>query len=81
MDPILSALALAGTFVASAFALVRFTLRENRCITDRFTGFLEGAVTRQEATNKSFREVLEKLVATVDDNSSVLTRILDQVAK
>jgi hypothetical protein len=78
-DPIVTALTLAGSFAASALALVRFTLRENRSISDRFTNFLEGSLSRQEATNASFQTAIERLVETVKDNSALLNRILESV--
>ena len=48
-------------------------------MSDRFTGFLERALSRQEATNASFQEALEKLVETVKDNATLLNRILEKM--
>ena len=40
--------AVLATFVASSFALVRFSLVQQRQVADRFVGFLEEMVRRQE---------------------------------
>ena len=80
MDPILSALTLAGSFVASSFALVHYTLRENRNISDRFTSYLERSLNRQEVNNTAFRSALDKLGHSVEENSAVLSRIMEKVS-
>jgi hypothetical protein len=72
-------LALAGSFAASAFALVRYALKENRSVSDRFTSFLEGALKRQEDSNRSFQGALENLVENVRDNSALLIRVLEKL--
>jgi hypothetical protein len=58
---------------------VRYALKENRAITDRFTGFLEGALGRQEQINHSFQTALENLNENVRDNSALLGRVIEKM--
>jgi hypothetical protein len=71
--------ALAGSFVASALALVRYALKENRAISERFTTYLEGALSRQEEINRKFQVALDNLVENVRDNSALLNRVVERL--
>jgi hypothetical protein len=73
------ALALCGSFVAAAFALVRYTLRENRSLSDRFTGFLESSLARQEDVNRGFKDAIESLNQTVRDNCALIGRVIERL--
>lgn len=66
---------LAGSFLASVVALVRFSLNQHRALADRFIAFLESALKRQEEANARFQETLERLTENVQENSALLTRI------
>jgi hypothetical protein len=70
---------LTGSFAASAFTLVRAALKENKAVTDRFTGFLEGALARQEEVNVGFQQAIESLNENVRDNSALLGRVLEKL--
>lgn len=68
-------IALLGTFVGSAFALVRLSLGQHRAMTDRFVGFLEETVRRQEPANERFQVSLERLADNVRENSAILAKM------
>lgn len=68
-----------AAFVASSFALVRFALKEHRAMADRFTGFLEGALARQQEVNAKFTATLEQLVDNVRENSLLLNRVVERL--
>jgi hypothetical protein len=70
--------ALLGSFVASAFALVRFSFSQHRSMADRFVTFLEDALHRQEAVNLEFRQALEQLTENVRENSQLLARLAER---
>jgi hypothetical protein len=72
---------LTGSFAASAFTLVRFALRENRSVTDRFTTFLESALATQEEVNQGFQRAIESLNENVRDNSALLGRVLEKLGQ
>lgn len=71
--------ALLGSFVASAFALVRYAMNQNRSILDRFMAFLEKATYRQETINGRFQQALENLGANVRENSILLARVAERL--
>ncbi len=54
-------------------------MKENRTITDRFTTFLEGSLSRQEQINHSFQQAIENLNENVRDNSALLGRVLEKI--
>ena len=64
--------ALLGSFVASAFALVRVSLAQHRAIVDRFVTFFEEAFRRQEAA-------LDRLADNVRENSALLARMSERM--
>ena len=70
--------ALLGSFVASAFALVRFSFIQHRAIAERFVSYLESALARQEALNDGFRAALEELTENVRENSALLGRLAER---
>lgn len=72
-------LALVGSFIASAFALVRYAMTQNRSLLERFMGFLEGAMKRQEQVNDHFQAALERLGDNVRENSTLLSRIAERI--
>lgn len=72
-------LALVGSFVASAFALVRYAMSQNRSVLDRFIGYLEHAMERQEAINSRFQSTIESLGANVRENSVLLARVAERL--
>lgn len=67
--------ALLGSFIASAFALVRFSLAQHRALADRFIGFLEESVRRQEEVNDRFQVAIDRLTESVQENSAMLGRM------
>lgn len=70
---------LVGGFVASAFALVRFALCQNKALTERFMGFLENAVERQERANGRFENALNGLSANVQEHTNLLSRLAERM--
>ena len=72
-------LALLGSFVASAFALVRYAMNQNRSLLDRFVTFLESAMQRQEQVNERFEEALQKLGENVRENSALIARMSERL--
>ena len=73
------AIALAGSFAAAAFALVRYALKENRSVSDRFTGFLQSSLAAQEQTNRSFTTALDSLNQNVRENCALLGRVIEKL--
>ncbi len=70
---------LIGSFLASAFALVRYAMTQNRSMLDRFVVFLEGALQRQEQVNGRFQHALEALGENVRENSALLARVAERI--
>lgn len=70
--------ALVGGIITGAFALVRYTLHQNRLLTNRFTGFLESLIRRQEDAQGSFSEAILKLNDSVQEQSRILQRLGDR---
>jgi hypothetical protein len=73
-------LAVLATFVASSFALVRFSLVQQRQVADRFVGFLEEMVRRQEESQATFAPALRELADAVRRNTEVLERMRGRAA-
>ncbi|MEQ1823166.1 MAG: hypothetical protein ABL949_11695 [Fimbriimonadaceae bacterium] len=71
-------IALLGSFVASAFTLLRYSLGQHRGMVDRFVAFLEDSVHRQEAVNRGFAEAIDRLTETVRENSLLITRLAER---
>ena len=69
--------ALVSGLAASAFALVRLILNQQKVITERFVGFLEASLRRQEATIAGFRSSIENLSAGVNENTQVVRRLAE----
>lgn len=67
--------ALVGAFLASAFALVRYSQQQHRAMVDRFVNFLEASLKRQETVNERFQAALEELGQTVRRSSLLLDRL------
>lgn len=68
-------MALIGSFVASAFALVRLSFSQHRAMAERFVTYLESALSRQEEANAGLRAALEDLADGVRENSKLLERL------
>jgi uncharacterized protein YigA (DUF484 family) len=79
MTPWPELLAVVGTFVGAAFALIRYAMAQHRAMTDRFVSFLEDSLRRQEAINAGFRSALEGLTENVRENSTLLARLSERV--
>jgi len=73
-------LAVLAAFVASSFALVRFSLVQQRQVADRFVGFLEEMVRRQEESQATFAPALRELADAVRRNTEVLERMRGRAA-
>ncbi|MEJ5171071.1 MAG: hypothetical protein WHU10_08795 [Fimbriimonadales bacterium] len=73
--------AVLATFVASSFALVRFSLVQQRQVADRFVGFLEEMVRRQEEAQASFTPALRELADSVRRNTEVLERMRERTPR
>lgn len=72
-------LALLGSFVAAAFALVRLALTQQRALTERFVGFLEESLRRQEEATTNFEAALESLSCNVRENSALISRVAERM--
>jgi uncharacterized membrane protein YccC len=72
-------LALLGSFVAGAFALLRLALTQQRSLTERFVAFLEELVRRQEEASSNFEGALETLSANVRENSALVSRVAERL--
>ncbi len=70
---------LLGSFVVSAFALVRVSLAQHRAMVERFMAFLEESVKRQESVNDRFQVALERLTENVQENSAMLSRMAERM--
>ena len=71
-------LALLGGFVAGAFALLRLMLNQQRVLTERFVGFLEDLVRRQEEASANFEAALAQLSDNVRENSALVARMAER---
>ena len=71
--------ALAG-FIASAFAVVRITLGQQKALTDRFLSFLEASLRRQEAAVDEFRGTLQTLDDSVRENTALVRRLSERLS-
>lgn len=69
-----------AAFAGGAFALVRFALTQARTITERFVGYLEDALKRQEAINERFEHTIAQLSESVRENSALLARVVERMA-
>ena len=58
---------------------MRFSLTQQKALTDRFVTYLEEAMNRQAEINECFQPALEELTQCVRDNSQLLTRIAERV--
>ncbi|MBI5706272.1 MAG: hypothetical protein HZC36_04710 [Armatimonadetes bacterium] len=74
----LELLALLGSFIAAAFALVRLALGHQRALTERFVGFLEESLRRQEESTANFEAALETLACNVRESSAVIARMAER---
>ena len=73
-------LALIGGFVASAFALVRFSLSQSRSMIDGFVSFLERSLRSQEELNQRLANSLAGLGDVVRLTSANVERVLAEVS-
>jgi uncharacterized coiled-coil protein SlyX len=69
---------LLGGFAASAFALVRLTLAQQKAVTDRFVGFLESSIQHQDETIDGFREAVSTMTQGVQENTQLLRRVAER---
>lgn len=72
-------IALLGSFVGAAFALVRLALTQQRSLTERFVGFLEESLRRQEESTENFEAALESLSSNVRENSALISRVAERM--
>jgi hypothetical protein len=70
---------LLGSFVAAAFALLRLALTQQRALTERFVGFLEESLRRQEEATTNFEAALESLACNVRENSALISRVAERM--
>jgi hypothetical protein len=73
-------LTLVGSFLASAFAIVKYSLAQHRSMVDRFVNYLEASLKRQQEVNESFQEALEGLTENVRENSLLLGRVAERLS-
>jgi len=69
-----------GGIVASAFALLRLTLHQQRGLTDRFLSFLEASLGRQEKAAAEFQSTIDALDASVRENTKVLRTLVERMS-
>ncbi|MFQ3669132.1 MAG: hypothetical protein SNJ74_04690 [Fimbriimonadaceae bacterium] len=70
---------LLGTFVGTAFAIVRYAMATGRDATERFMDFLGASVERQDDTNRRFQEILERHGEIMRENSALLQRLSERL--
>lgn len=66
---------LLGTFLGSAFTLLKVALNHHRSMSERFVGFLEAALLRQEKANERFEQTLGRLADGVGEQAELLRRL------
>ncbi|HRF61141.1 MAG TPA: hypothetical protein PLH94_14655 [Fimbriimonadaceae bacterium] len=71
-------LLLLGGVTASAFALARIGLAGQRRLLERFAGFLESSIRRQESIQERLAEALDGLREEVRDQSRLLGRLAER---
>ena len=72
--------ALLGGFVASSFALVRYSLNQQRDMTNRFVNYLESALTRQELATAQIQPTLRELGEAVRDSATTIARLGERIS-
>lgn len=77
-DGLRDALVLVAGFAASAFALVRLSLAQQRALTDRFVSFLEQHTARQAQTIDGFRDATDALKESVQENTRVVRSLVER---
>lgn len=68
-----------GSFVGSAFALVRMALAQNRAMMEGFVRYLEGSLRHQEEVNSRLTEAVDSLRDNVRENMILLSRIAERL--
>mgnify|MGYP000849043075 FL=1 len=69
--------AVLGGVVASAYALARLSLNQQKMMTDRLTEVLEAAIHRSEARTDALHLSLDDLRAGVRESNSLLSRLTE----
>jgi len=64
----------------SAFALTRISLNQQKAVVERFGGFLEQSLRRQEATNERLAAAVGELAHGVQANNRLLERLAERTA-
>lgn len=72
-------LLLIAGFAASAFALVRLMLLQQRALTDRFLGFLEDSIRKQATSLDRLRDALQRLNEDVRENSRLIAMLRERL--
>lgn len=67
---------LAG-FLATAFAILRLTLNQTRGFTERLVTFFEDSLHRQEETIAGFRDAVDRLNDSVQENSLLVRHVAE----
>lgn len=68
-------LTLLASFLATAFAILRLAVTQNRAAMDRFVNFLEDSLKRQDQTIDGFREAVEQLRDGVRENTLLVRQM------
>lgn len=67
---------LAG-FLATAFAILRLTLNQTRGFTERLVQFFEDSLRRQDETIAGFRDAVDRLNDSVQENSLLVRHVAE----
>lgn len=72
---------LVGAFVGSAFTLLKLGLSHYRSLSDRFVGFLEASLVRQEQAQERLESALDRLAEGAGEQTQLLRRLAEQVLR
>ena len=80
MNEVREMFALVVGLAGSAFALTRISLTQQKAIVERFSGFLEQSVRRQEATNERLATAVSELAHGVQTNTRLLEKLIERAS-
>lgn len=68
-----------GAFLGSALTILKVALNHHRSMSERFVGYLESALLRQEQASARFESALERLADGVGDQGRVLRQLSERL--
>ena len=70
---------LLGGVVTGILALARLTLNQHKTVVDRFVGFVESSLSKQEEASQKVADAIHDLAEGTRENTSMLRRMGEQL--